>query len=195
MIIVLARGTTEEQANEVIGALRGYGVMARLVRDGDEPLLHLFDGPTRSARSVLGFECVVGLLPTSGPRIRRQGRRFYPYHFINWSSAVLLMLGLLVVMSGFLPPGGTLEINEQATLTELETPWYLRAPTNFFALFAGRPAWIGWVCFVALLGLGFIVPLIDRFTRRWIRGKWPLKLVGLIALFAWLALSLKGLVY
>jgi len=192
VIVVLAKGTKDAVVDEVLTELKGYGVGARLLEGAEQPLLHLFDGPTRAARSVLRFDCVVGLIPTSGPRIRRQGRRFYPYHFINWSTALLLLLGILVVLAGYLPPGGEQEIDLASNLAVVETPWYLRAPDNFFTLFHGRPAWMAWLSFFGLLLVGFFVPRIDRFTRHWIRGRWPLVVVGTAFALAWCALTLKG---
>jgi quinol-cytochrome oxidoreductase complex cytochrome b subunit len=194
MIIVLTPGATTEQAERVIEHLRGFGARARLIEGHDEPLIHIYEGPTRAARSVLRFDGVVGLVPTSGPRIRREGRRFYPYHFINWTSAVLLLLGVLVVLAGFLPPGGGREIDLDSGVGQLDLPWYLRAPQGFLALFPKGSSATAWSLLLLLALLVLFVPRIDRFLRRWIRGRWHLIAIGLLAVVAWLALSLKGVV-
>lgn len=170
MIIVLERGTTEEQAKEIQDVLESYGLQGRYLATNEKPLIHVHQGPTRFARHALVMEYVEGLVPTSGPRVRREGRRFYPYHFLNWSAATLLLMGLLVVLAGFFPPGlGTALDIRQAPATTA-TSWYVRALDRLEALL---PPWLLGLLLAALfLGL-LLLPLLDRSEGRGLRTRWP----------------------
>lgn len=188
MIVVLARGTTSEQAADVLAELESAGLRGRVIEGFDNPLIHLTEGPTRAARSVLGREVVEGLVPTSGPRIRSQGRRFYPYHFINWSSAALVLLGVLVVLAGFFPPGVGAEIDVQHP-AQVDVPWYLRAPVAMVRGFPDGLAWFGGLLLLGLAAAALLLPWIDR---RGLGGRAGRLALALLLGAGWLVLTWKG---
>jgi len=143
VLIVLERGTTEAEQQAVLTALSDLGLEGRILGNLRKPLVHVLNRPTWKARKLLKMQRVETLLSTSGPRIRREGRRFYPYHFINWSSAFIVVMGLLVVMAGFFPPGVGVEIDPHAARVDVSPPWYLIAPLAIVSL-APAP-WLGWL--------------------------------------------------
>lgn len=164
MIVVLRVGASEPEIHEVVDELARRGLVSRRFEAGGRQLLHIVSGPTRRARPLVKLDQVEAIVPTSGPRVRREGRRFYPYHFVNWSAFGVVLLGALVFLAGTFPPGIGREIDPRAAPAVLETPWYLHAPLSFVGLFPPSLAWLAW----ALLALGalfvFALPFIDRST-------------------------------
>jgi hypothetical protein len=186
VILVLKQGTDEAQLVEVLRALEQAGIQGRVLRGGAKPLVHLVAGPTRSARKLLALEQVEALVPTSGPRVRGSGRRFYPYHFVHLSAACLLCAGVLVLLAGNQPPGLGDAIDPQHPPADLSYPWYVRAPLAFVALFPQGGAWLGWLCLYALLLAALLLPSLDRSGARWPR--WA----GLLVLLGWLYMTFGG---
>ncbi len=140
MILVLKPGIEKQEVDEVLRELELRGIEGRVLLCGPKPLVHLVSGPTRRARGLLKLEQVEALVPTSGPRVRRSGRRFYPYHFVHLSAACLLFAGVLVLLAGNFPPGLGDAIDQQHPPAELGYPWYVRAPLSFVALMRQLPS-------------------------------------------------------
>jgi hypothetical protein len=163
VIVVLERGSSEAQVAAVVAELERRGLSVRVVNGSEKPLIHVLEGPTRSVRAVLKMEAVQGLIPTSGPRVRREGRRFYPYHFIGWSAAALIALGVLVVLAGFFPPGLGAEVDVIAPPSESTFPWYLRLPASGLARL---PGWLATLLVAGLAGLALLLPILDRGKAR-----------------------------
>ncbi|HVS12278.1 MAG TPA: hypothetical protein VMS76_20625, partial [Planctomycetota bacterium] len=137
MIVVLERGSSSAQVAAVVAELERRGLTVRAVNASERVLIHVVEGSTRSVRAVLKMEPVQGLIPTSGPRVRREGRRFYPYHFIGWSAGALLLLAVLVLLAGFFPPGLGAEVDVTAPPAGSTYPWYLRLPAQALARLPG----------------------------------------------------------
>ncbi len=190
MIVVLRPGTSQAEIDEVLALVERRGMTARVVHGGGKPLVHLLSGSTRRARKLLKLEQVEAVVPTSGPRVRAQGRRFYPYYVLHLSAASMLVLGALVLLAGHLPPGLGDEIDPRHAPDDLVYPWFVRAPIAFVALFPASAAWLGWLCLYALLLAVFLLPWLDR-SRTGERSRWPLVAAALFAL-GWLALTFGG---
>lgn len=192
MIVVLRHGSTEADIVEVEREVERRGLSAKRISTGDHPALHIVAGPTRRTRGLLRFEQVEGLVPTSGPRIRATGRRFYPYHFMLQSAVCVILLGGLVMMAGFLPPGLGRSIDPGAVPDRILDPWYARAPLEFVALFPRDFAWLGWI---VLLGAGsgvLLLPLLDRDGRASAaRRVVACACLGVLAV-AWVWLTIRG---
>lgn len=188
MILVLKRGTTQEQIRDVLEECGRRGLRCRVLHGPEKPLVHVVSGDTRAARALLRHERVQALVPTSGPRRRRHGRRFYPYHFINWCCVCLLLSGLLVSLSGFLPPGLGTPVELGSPPPAVELPWYLRALDRFLDLVPGAGGWLLAALVVALL---FLLPALDRTRGPMLRGRAPVLALGLLyaAFVLWLALG------
>jgi hypothetical protein len=160
MIVVLKAGASAEELAEVMTALERRGLKGQALTAGARTLVHIVSGPTRRARRLRRLEQVEALVPTSGPRVRAQGRRFYPYHFVNWSAVIVLLLGLLVLLAGRYPPGMGAAIDADHPPSALLEPWFVRAPLQFAAWFPA--AWIGWLLLALLVALIFCLPLLQR---------------------------------
>lgn len=192
MILVLRSGSSDAEVAEVLLALQRRGIEGRVMPSSDGPLVHLVSGPTRGARKLLKLEQVEALVPTSGPRVRAQGRRFYPYHFVQLAAAAVVTIGVLVLLAGHRPPGIGAPIDAQHPPAELSWSWYLRAPLSFVALFPEGQAWLGWVCLYAIAALLFLLPFYDR-ARPSGRGiSWPVAAFGIALAAGWLGLMLAG---
>lgn len=189
MIVVLRPGTTAEEVAEVLRQLERRGIEGRVLETREKPLVHLVSGSTRRARGLLKLEQVEAIVPTSGPRLREQGRRFYPYYFIHLSALCLVLLAALVLLAGHHPPGLGDEVDTQHAPAELSYPWYVRAPMAFVALFPSGAAWLGWLCLYALAAAVFFLPLVDRSSAP-ARARWPLLFGALVcAVWAWLTFA------
>lgn len=158
MILILEPGLSEEGRRAVLSALEGLGLRGNILNADVRPVVHVVAGPTRLARKLRRLEGVEAIVATSGPRVRRQGRRFYPYHFIGWCASGLLLLGALVALAGFLPPGLGADFDPRSQ-PQLGTPWFLRAPVAVLRLLPGTP---GWIVLLALIGVLWWAPLLDR---------------------------------
>lgn len=191
MILVLERGTTDDERDAVLADLEALGLSAQLLGGAEKPLVHITAGPTRLARKLIRrHERVEALVPTSGPRIRRQGRRLYPYHFLNWCAAALVLLGVLVLCAGYLPTGVGDDADVQAPLADVPTPWYLRAPARVLALAPEGAAWGGWLAIAAVAAVVLCLPLIDR--RAGAHGRTLSLGLGLAILAAYVGLTTWG---
>lgn len=191
MIIVLESGTSEEGLRTVVEALAKLGLRGNVLDAEHRPLIHVVEGPTRLARKVRKLEGVEALVATSGPRIRRQGRRFYPYHMIGWAGAGLLCLGVLVALAGFLPPGLGADPDPRAA-SAFVAPWFLRAPLALLRLFPGSLRALGWLALAAVALVLLFVPSLDRSSVARARPT-PLRvLIAAGVLAGWFFLTFGG---
>jgi quinol-cytochrome oxidoreductase complex cytochrome b subunit len=192
MIVVLKRGSTDAQIAEVVARLEEIGLGTRVVRRTDKPLIHVVSGATTLAKPVLKMERVQALVRTRGPRIRREGRRFFPFHFINACIACLLVLGALTMLAGFFPPGLGDRVDVRVTPVATAPTWYLRALSAFIDLFPPRLAWLP----LPLVGLTWLaivfLPVLDRSQANGFRSRLPVVAIGLFLLAAAIALSLRA---
>jgi hypothetical protein len=186
MIIVLERGAKPEQVEEVIELLRREGVEVKCVRAAGKPVLHVQDGATRRAHKALTHDAVEGLLATSGPRIRREGHRFYPYHALHWFAIWMVVVATLVLLAGQLPPGIGRAIDLQTAPEQVVVPWYGRAATGFLALFPHSASWLAWTLMWVALALFVALPRFDR-RRNVARAPLLVAVAALVAVVAWLA--------
>ncbi|MBK7641668.1 MAG: hypothetical protein IPJ19_01240 [Planctomycetes bacterium] len=192
MILVLKPGTQGPELAEVLRELEKRGIQGHVLPGGTKPLVHLVSGPTRRARKLLKLEQVEALVPTSGPRVRLSGRRFYPYHFTNLAALCLVLTGVLVLLAGNFPPGLGDAIDPQHAPESLSYPWYVRAPLSFVALFPHSWAWLGWMCLYALGLAALLMPVLDRPGEK-AASNWP-RIVGTLVLLGWLYLTFGGAV-
>jgi len=184
MIVVLASGASAAQKREVFDELERLGLRWREIDVLDMPLLHIVDGPSRAARGLTRFEAVRGLEPTPGPRIRARGRYFFPYHMINWITALLLVFAGLILLAGLLPPliGG--DIDRAGSLSVTALPWYLRAPHVFLAR-----GWLGALALVGSIVLLFVLPVFDRARGGNSASRALVVAASLVLFFGWVFLT------
>ena len=192
MIVVLERGATEAQVAKAVALLKGRGLDVRVVRADGRPLIHIVSGDARRARRALALDGVEALVPTSGPRVRRMGRRFWPYHFIRWSAVALILLSFLVLLAGQFPPGLGKPIEAHQAPADLSQPWYLRAPLLFATFFPPGLAWVASLILLALALCAYFLPYLDRSASRALRDRLPAVLAGLLLVLLWLAASFAG---
>ena len=188
MIIVLERGASPEQIREVAELLRREGLDVQCVRAAGKPTLHVLSGESGRARRVLSLGCVEGVVATSGPRIRREGHRFYPHHALHWFAIWIVVVAILVLLAGQLPPGVGRAIDLQSVPAHIDVPWYGRAATAFLGLFPQSASWAAWTFLWCVLALIVALP---RFDRRAENSRGPVlgSVAVLVAIVAWLALG------
>jgi hypothetical protein len=194
MIVLLARDTTEQQLAELLGEMEAGGLETRLLNRSGRPMIHVLSGSTRRVRVLLRSDQVRALIPTSGPRILKHGRRFYPYHFINWSAACLVLLGGLILLSGYLPPGTGRVIDVENRPEVIELPWYGRAPATLLELLPAGWSGAGWAMMLVAVLVVFCLPLLDRTRGEGVARRIPILALGLALAAATLVLTLWGVV-
>lgn len=189
MILVLERGTRPDERQAVLAALEELGLEGTLLETLEKPLVHVTKGPTRKVRELLSMDRVEAIVPTSGPRIRREGRHFYPYHFIDCCSLALAALGVLVALAGFFPAGVGHAFDPRRPVPELELPWYLRAPAALVDLLPGG---FGWLLLVLAAGALLCLPYLDRSWPAPGQTRWPRWALLVLALVLWSLLTQRG---
>lgn len=192
MILVLDRGSTEAQIEEVRQLLVERGLEVHVLTAGGKPAIHVLSGDTRRARKLLKHERVEALVPTSGPRVRVEGRRFWPYHFIRWSALSVAIVGALVMLAGQFPPGIGGPVDPRVPPAELDQPWYLRFSLDFVALFPASLAWVAWLLLLLLAAAFFALPLLDRDPRPSRVRRVAIGLAGIVLVALWLYAGFTG---
>ena len=190
MIVVLRPGCTEAEVNEVLRALEDRGCTGRAVTTGSGTVVHLVAGRPRRARRVRRFDQVLEIVPTSGPRVRREGWRWFPFHFVNWSGFGVVLLGALVFLAGMFPTGIGDVVDYSHPPDTVAQPWYLRAPLAFVHLFPRSLFWLGWLLLMVLALIVLFLPFLDRSrleerSGRWLRIGTALLVVSAVVLTAW----------
>jgi quinol-cytochrome oxidoreductase complex cytochrome b subunit len=190
VIVVLERGASGEEVRGILASLASLGLEAREISGGGRSLVHVVRGPTRRARKLLAHGRVVALVPTSGPRIRREGRRFYPYHFIGWCAAALVASGVLVLLAGVLPPGlgPSFDALDPPAPAAAPLPWYLLPARGLSRLLPDGLRWVGGLAVLLVLALLVALPFVDRAGR----ARWTGGLLALVLLGSALALGVIG---
>lgn len=193
MILVTESVTTDAELQAILDRLSGLGMSAQVLRIGTRPLVHVTSGHTRRARALLTHDRVRALIPTSGPRVRREGRRFYPYHALRTGAGGLLLLGLLVALAGFLARGVGAAPVPGVPLPPAEWPWYAAPLRGLLGLFRGSPAWLGPTTALILALLVVALPFVDRSRGEGLRARAPFLVIGLAFVLGIVALGVKGL--
>jgi quinol-cytochrome oxidoreductase complex cytochrome b subunit len=189
VILVLRPGTTEVEAADVLRELERCGCTGDLVRTGSSAVVHVTGGRKRRARRLRELEAVLEIVPTSMPRVRREGWRFFPYHFVQWSAFAVALLGVLVFLAGLLPTGIGEGVDYRAPPEVVRHPWYLGAPLALARRVPSSLAWAAWLVFALALFALLCVPLLDRSDpARPARRSWRV----LVALGVLAALALCG---
>lgn len=192
MIVVLRSGANEAEIAEVLRELEQRGMRGSVVH-AEKPLVHVTAGPTRLARKLLKLEQVEGLIPTSGPRVQREGRHFYPYHFVNWSAWGVALLGGLVFLAGRWPPGIGSPIDLRHPPAAIDHPWYARAPAAFVAMFPASLSWLAWLLIAVAVVAVLALPVLDRSNPASNRSRLPLVVIGMVLVALALFLSFAQL--
>ena len=182
MIVVLERGTSAKELDGVLERMRELGLSGQALHVGSKPMIHVTGGSTRRAKRLLALERVQAIVPTSGPRVRQEGRRFFPYHALQAGAVGMVLLGALVALAGFFPPGvGSAPVPGEP-LPAPEWPWYLAPLRGLLRLAPARPSWIGPTMLVLLGALVLSLPVLDRSRSALARARWPVLAAGLILL-------------
>jgi len=192
MILVLERSTSDAHVDEIRQELEQRGLEVRVLRAGGKPVIHVVAGDTRRARKLLTHERVEALVPTSGPRVRRQGRRFWPYHFIRWSALSIVVIAALVLLAGQLPPGIGAAVDPTRPPDDLDQPWYLRFSLRLLELFPASMTWLGWLILVGLALSFFFLPLLVGQRAAGRRAQLPIALAVVVLVALWLLAGFTG---
>lgn len=192
MILLLQPAASAADVERVLGRLRELELAGAPLAVGPMRLVHVTSGDTRRARRLVSDPLVQAVVPTSGPRVRREGRRFWPYHALCTAAVSLVLLGVLVLLAGFLPPGvsGTIAPGEAAPAARW--PWYLAPARGLLARVPHEPAWLGPSLLVALGALFLALPALDRARGEGLHARLAVLALGLLALGLAVALGLAG---
>ncbi|MBC8329669.1 MAG: hypothetical protein ISR76_02580 [Planctomycetes bacterium] len=192
MIIVLNLGSDDQAVQQVLDGLEEVGLRGRRLDGLDRPVVHVLNGPSWHAKELAKLDPVSALIPTSGPRHRREGRRFFPYHFLAWSVLLLLVLSGLIVLSGYFPPGLGRPANVLIEGEHTDALWFFRGIHGFLDLFPAGSGSFPMLLLTLIWLAFFLLPEIDRTSGRSWRRRLPVLLVGLFCLFGGFLLSLGG---
>ena len=190
MIVLLSGGAGREEVEGVLARMRDLGLSGAPLEAGSLRLIHVTRGRARRARWLLSEPPVQAIVPTSGPRVRRDGRRFYPFHALCASAVGLLLLGLLVLLAGFFPPGVSAPAPDDLAPAP-GWPWYLAPMRGLLALAPG-PAFVGPSLLVALGAVFLALPALDRTRGEGLRARAPVLVVGVLVMLLVLGLGIAG---
>lgn len=181
MILILGHGAGEPEVLATLARMAELGLAGRPLRQGERTFVHVTAGPTSRVKLLLAEGLVEGLVPTSGPRVRREGRRFHPYHSLHLGAWLILIVGGLFVLAGAFPRGvGLRPLPGQPPLELAAWPWYLGPFRVVLAFVPGEPARPGPLVLV-LIVLGLLgLPLIDRSQSNRLGTRAPVLVLGLV---------------
>lgn len=181
MILVLEPTAGEEQVRAVLSRLEALGLAGRVVRLGERPFVHVIDGPTPRAKHLVGEGLVQALVPTSGPRVRREGRRFHPYHTLRIGAGLTLLVGGLFVLAGAFPRGAGVRPLPGQPPVELDSwPWYLRPFWAVTAILPDDPTWVGPLALLLLVLAVLALPFLDRSRSASPAARSPVWVLGVL---------------
>lgn len=192
MIIVLERGIAEDGARKFLTDLEELGLAGAVLEVEDRHVIHVTAGPSRRARKLLNRSGVVAVVPTSGPRVRRFGRRLFPYYALWYSAVLVLILGVLVFLAGASPPGLGHAIDVRHTPPPSDFPWYVNAPLAIVALFSEGWRWLGHGLVLVLMAVVLFLPLLDGEPPPTLAKRKVRLLVGGLVLLTWCLLAMQG---
>lgn len=182
MILVLDSNAGSEQVGAVLARMGELGLEGRELHLGERTFVHVISGPTPRARRLLKERLVLGLVPTSGPRVRREGRRFFPYHTLRLGGWMTLLVGAWIVVAGFFPPGAGQRLLPGQEAPAVDAwPWYLLPFRAVLHLLPHEPAWMGPLALVLIGALILGLPLLDRSRGLELRRRAPVLIAGLLA--------------
>ncbi|RMH02959.1 MAG: hypothetical protein D6702_07390 [Planctomycetota bacterium] len=192
MIIVLKEGSGEAEVREVLDRLEEVGLRGRELEGRPRRVIHVLNGPTWKAKPLARLEAVSALVPTSGPRHRREGRRFFPYHFLAWAVLLLLVLSGLVLLSGFFPPGLGRPADVLGEAGSAQALWFFRGVAGFLSLLPEDSVAAGVLALFLIWLAFFFLPEIDRTTGPARLKRLPIVALGLFFLLGGFFLALGG---
>ncbi len=193
MIIVLKQGADDQAVRQVLTGLDEVGLRGRLLDGLDRPVVHVLNGPSWHAKELAKLEVVSALVPTSGPRHRREGRRFFPYHFLAWSVLLLLSLSGLMLLAGFFPPGLGRQADVLVPGAEADAPWFFRGIHGFLELFPQGTGSLATMLLVLIWAAFFFLPEIDRSSGPAWGRRLPILALGFFIVFGGALLSIGGI--
>ncbi len=193
MIVVLRRGITDAQIEEILGEFPKLGIEGRVIRGASKPVIHILSGTFLAVRPLLRMDRVEAIVRTDGPRIRKVGRPFFPHHFINWCVSTLLALAGLIVLAGFLPPGLGSPVDVTQAPGVFSSPWYARAFEKLISLAPPAYAKVAPGATFLMIVVIFFLPLWDRGEDRRLIRRLPVLLLGTAVLAGFIYLSIVGL--
>jgi len=193
MIIVLKQGADEQAVRQVLDGLGRVGLRGRQLQGLERPVVHVLNGPSWHAKELTKLEAVSALVPTSGPRHRREGRRFFPYHFLAWCVLLLLSLSGLMLLAGFFPPGLGRQADVLVAGAEADAPWFFRGIHGFLELFPEGSSSLATMVLVVIWAAFFFLPEIDRGSGKAWAQRLPILILGLFVLFGGALLSIGGI--
>ena len=120
------------------------------------------------------------------------GREWFRLHTINLAILLVIIVGLLVTMSVFLPTKFESVVDPYQTVPGIGPPWYLLASYGYFELTAPYlPSWVAGAVPLAGVLLALALPFWDR-SKKGEGGRRLILTLGVLALIAWVALTFYG---
>jgi len=187
VIVVLQPGSTDSQVRAVVAAVEGAGGRARPMRASGKPVVHVLAPGRLRPRRLRRLPGVQEVVPISPPSALAAPRAWFPYHFLGHLALGLLILGGLVFLAGFWPPGLGRAPGE--TLVWVP-PWYLRALENGRTLLGGGG--LGTTALVVMAVAIICLPELDRTRSASWRHRWPVLLLGFLFFLGFLWLTFAG---
>ncbi len=192
MLVVFREGTVENEARRVARMMEAAGISCDVVVGLRKIVIH---ARTEDAELLAPFQNHPGIesmLPLSGSADSAEGYPFFPRQFFTNLMVMILVLGALVLLAGYLPAGLGARHDPLFAPAATNVEWYLLPVQKFLEMLTNRFASLG-VLLTGLFSLVFFLwPWVDRSGRtmsRLLRLGATIFFLLLLALGVWGALA------
>ena len=185
MIVLLREGADDAQVEDLRSRIAALGFTVMRLDEGKGGALEVTGLVTSPVLGSRGPPAVADILTRRRPI--EGDEPLWPHGMLKLGMLLLLLLTIVLLLTGFLPPGLGDQAEATATRPVVALEWYLRPLAAFLALFPRSHPWIGGTL-VLVLWLGLLLwPFLDRTDPEKPRGRRTLQLLRVMGVLLILA--------
>jgi len=160
MIVLLRSDVDDAQVQDLHDRIAGLGFQVMRLDEGKGGAFEVTGLVTSPVLAFRHHPAVADILTRRRPV--EGDEPLWPHGVLKIGMLLLFLLAVMLLLTGFFPPGLGDQAEATATAPSVTLEWYLRPLAAFLDLFPSHPAWIGGTL-VLVLWLGLLLwPFLDR---------------------------------